>query len=268
MHIAHREVSASNPPLVVAEIGINHGGDLRVAMEMVRLAAAAGCECVKHQTRFVDDDTPAGARVAATDLPGRRAQALLAAHRGHPEFRFYELDVNDETQVERIFATIRGDRVRGGPRAARQQHLEVGDPLLQLPHQTRQGENLADADRVHPHQRSGRSRQRGYPELLPVPVRILPAAGQASLHVVARERMGDAGQEQPGAKQKPGVDRVMHVIGGTWQSRGTGRPALRVQRCATPRVQGQSVSSARARCNRSMDHTSMPSRVRKDLLPP
>ena len=51
----------------------------------------------------------AGARVAATDLPGRRAQALLAAHRGHPEFRFYELDVNDEAQVERIFATIRGD---------------------------------------------------------------------------------------------------------------------------------------------------------------
>ena len=62
MHIAHREVSASNPPLVVAEIGINHGGDLRVAMEMVRLAAAAGCECVKHQTHFVDDEMTEEAR--------------------------------------------------------------------------------------------------------------------------------------------------------------------------------------------------------------
>ena len=62
MHIAHREVSASSPPLVVAEIGINHGGDLCVAMEMVRLAAAAGCECVKHQTHFVDDEMTDEAR--------------------------------------------------------------------------------------------------------------------------------------------------------------------------------------------------------------
>lgn len=62
MHIAHREVSASNPPLVVAEIGINHGGDLSAAMEMVRLAAAAGCECVKHQTHFVDDEMTDEAR--------------------------------------------------------------------------------------------------------------------------------------------------------------------------------------------------------------
>lgn len=62
MHIAHREVSASSPPLVVAEIGINHGGDLSTAMEMVRLAAAAGCECVKHQTHFVDDEMTDEAR--------------------------------------------------------------------------------------------------------------------------------------------------------------------------------------------------------------
>jgi N-acetylneuraminate synthase len=42
--------------LVIAEIGINHGGDLEVAKNMVRLAAAAGCECVKHQTHIVEDE--------------------------------------------------------------------------------------------------------------------------------------------------------------------------------------------------------------------
>ena len=62
MRIAHRNISGSNPPLVVAEIGINHGGDLAVAMEMVRLAACAGCECVKHQTHFVDDEMTEEAR--------------------------------------------------------------------------------------------------------------------------------------------------------------------------------------------------------------
>lgn len=56
MKIAHREVGPAHPPLVIAEIGINHGGDLNVAKEMVRLAAASGCEIVKHQTHIVEDE--------------------------------------------------------------------------------------------------------------------------------------------------------------------------------------------------------------------
>ena len=46
----------------MAEIGINHGGSLSVAMDMVRLAAGAGCECVKHQTHFIDDEMTEEAR--------------------------------------------------------------------------------------------------------------------------------------------------------------------------------------------------------------
>lgn len=56
MKIAHRDIGPGHPPLVIAEIGINHGGDLAVAKEMVRLAALSGCECVKHQTHFLDDE--------------------------------------------------------------------------------------------------------------------------------------------------------------------------------------------------------------------
>ena len=56
MKIAHREISPTQPPLVVAEIGINHGGSLDVAKGMVLAAAKAGCEMVKHQTHFVDDE--------------------------------------------------------------------------------------------------------------------------------------------------------------------------------------------------------------------
>ncbi|MBT8409504.1 MAG: N-acetylneuraminate synthase family protein [Alphaproteobacteria bacterium] len=51
-----RTVSAAHPPLVIAEIGINHGGDLEVAKDMVRRARDAGCECIKHQTHFVEDE--------------------------------------------------------------------------------------------------------------------------------------------------------------------------------------------------------------------
>lgn len=56
MKIADREIGPNSPPLVIAEIGINHGGDLNVAKEMVRLAAGAGCEMIKHQTHIVEDE--------------------------------------------------------------------------------------------------------------------------------------------------------------------------------------------------------------------
>ncbi len=56
MKIAHRTISPAHPPLVVAEIGINHGGSLDVAKGMVLAAHRAGCEMVKHQTHFVDDE--------------------------------------------------------------------------------------------------------------------------------------------------------------------------------------------------------------------
>ena len=56
MKIGTRDISPAHPPLVIAEIGINHGGSLDVAREMVRLARDAGCECIKHQTHFVEDE--------------------------------------------------------------------------------------------------------------------------------------------------------------------------------------------------------------------
>ncbi len=56
MQIGNRIVAHDQPPLVIAEIGINHGGSLDVAKEMVRLAATSGCECIKHQTHFPEDE--------------------------------------------------------------------------------------------------------------------------------------------------------------------------------------------------------------------
>ena len=56
MDIAGRKIGPSHPPLVIAEIGINHGGDLDVAKNMVRLAALSGCEMIKHQTHIIADE--------------------------------------------------------------------------------------------------------------------------------------------------------------------------------------------------------------------
>lgn len=54
--IADRPVGAEHPPLVIAEIGINHEGDEVKARRMINDAAAAGCECVKFQTHVVEDE--------------------------------------------------------------------------------------------------------------------------------------------------------------------------------------------------------------------
>lgn len=54
--LANRLVGQDYPPLVIAEIGINHEGCLEKAFQMVRDAHAAGCECVKFQCHVIDDE--------------------------------------------------------------------------------------------------------------------------------------------------------------------------------------------------------------------
>ncbi len=56
MKIKNRTISSKEAPLIIAELGINHGGDLLVAEQMVKTAADRGCEMIKHQTHFLDDE--------------------------------------------------------------------------------------------------------------------------------------------------------------------------------------------------------------------
>lgn len=60
--IKNREVGIGCPPLVIAELGINHEGSLQTAFEMVDAAARAGVEVVKHQTHIVEDEMSAEAK--------------------------------------------------------------------------------------------------------------------------------------------------------------------------------------------------------------
>lgn len=56
IEIAGRKIGLDFPPLVIAEIGINHEGSLVVAKQMVDAAKRAGVEVVKHQTHIVEDE--------------------------------------------------------------------------------------------------------------------------------------------------------------------------------------------------------------------
>lgn len=56
LSIAGRLVGRLHPPLVIAEIGINHEGSFEKAVQMVEEAARAGCECVKFQAHVIEDE--------------------------------------------------------------------------------------------------------------------------------------------------------------------------------------------------------------------
>ena len=62
IEIAGRKIGPDYPPLVIAEIGINHEGSLKIAKEMVDAAHVAGVEVVKHQTHIVADEMSGAAK--------------------------------------------------------------------------------------------------------------------------------------------------------------------------------------------------------------
>lgn len=67
IEISGRKIGQDFPPLVIAEIGINHEGSLQVAKDMVDAAFRAGVEVVKHQTHIADDEMSSEAKAV---IPG------------------------------------------------------------------------------------------------------------------------------------------------------------------------------------------------------
>lgn len=54
VRIGDRDVGDGHPCYVIAEIGINHNGDVAQAKRLISVASAAGCNAVKFQKRTVD----------------------------------------------------------------------------------------------------------------------------------------------------------------------------------------------------------------------
>ena len=57
--IGNRLVGDGYPCYIIAEIGINHNGDINIAKKLIEVAAAAKCDAVKFQKRTVDVVYPA-----------------------------------------------------------------------------------------------------------------------------------------------------------------------------------------------------------------
>ena len=52
------EINENSPTFIIAEIGINHNGDLNSAKQLMKVAKNAGCDAVKFQKRTPEISTP------------------------------------------------------------------------------------------------------------------------------------------------------------------------------------------------------------------
>jgi N-acetylneuraminate synthase len=69
IQIGNRSVGPGHPTYVIGEIGINHNGEIDVAIALIDMAADAGCDAVKFQKRTPDLCVPAAQRNIMRETP-------------------------------------------------------------------------------------------------------------------------------------------------------------------------------------------------------
>ncbi|MBU1651765.1 N-acetylneuraminate synthase family protein, partial [bacterium] len=63
--LGSRQIGEEHPPFIIAEVGINHEGDVNKALQLVDAAVEAGADCVKFQSHITE------AEMVPTDMtPG------------------------------------------------------------------------------------------------------------------------------------------------------------------------------------------------------
>lgn len=74
VRIGDRMVGAGHPCLIIAEAGVNHNGDVAMAMQLIESAARAGADAVKFQTFKSEETVSANAPKAAYQVRNTGAE--------------------------------------------------------------------------------------------------------------------------------------------------------------------------------------------------
>lgn len=79
--LGDRPVGTAHPAYVIAEIGINHNGDMDIAKRLIDSAKLAGCDAVKFQKRTPEACVPADQRDVPRETPWGVMSYLEYRHR-------------------------------------------------------------------------------------------------------------------------------------------------------------------------------------------
>jgi N-acetylneuraminate synthase len=92
--IGNHLLGDGHPAYIVAEIGINHNGDIQVAKQMIDAAVHAGADAVKFQKRTPEASTPPEQQKQMRDTPWGYITYLEYRHR-------VEFDLSDYQEIDR-----------------------------------------------------------------------------------------------------------------------------------------------------------------------
>lgn len=114
IEIAGRIIGRDHPPLVIAEIGINHNGCLETALAMADAAIDAGAEVVKHQTHIVDDEMSEEARAVVpgnADVPIYEIMAHCALNESDERALMHHVHARGAIFISTPFSRAAADRL-------------------------------------------------------------------------------------------------------------------------------------------------------------
>ena len=101
MKIGKRLIERDSPAYVIAEIGLNHNGDMELAKKLIKEAKRCGADAVKFQKRFPDECVPENKKGEIRSTPWGQMTYLEYRHR--VEFNKKEYDeINDFCKKENI----------------------------------------------------------------------------------------------------------------------------------------------------------------------
>jgi sialic acid synthase SpsE len=123
MLLGHRRIGPDEPPLVLAEVGINHEGDVEKALQLVEAAADAGAEVVKFQCHITDKEM----------IPTDMTPGSISKERLWDIIKRCELTEAEERQVQ-AHCTRRGIMYLSTPfsREAADRLDEMGVPAFKI----------------------------------------------------------------------------------------------------------------------------------------
>src|SRR5450432_465753 len=93
VRIGEKLVGDGQPCYIIAEIGINHNGDIDIAKRLIAVAVAAGCDAVKFQKRTIDV-------VYSAEELGRPRESPFGTTNGDLKYGL-ELDEEDYREIDR-----------------------------------------------------------------------------------------------------------------------------------------------------------------------